>query len=517
MNIALAMSWNDSKEGRKRAAATLLAALVAVTVLARPALAGGSKTSYDPVPDVGSMYNTTTMVGARAYWDAGYTGAGVDVAIIDTGVAPVEGLDAANKVVNGPDLSFESQATNLRYLDTYGHGTHMAGIIAGRDTFTTRRLSADSTHFLGMAPDARLVNVRVGDSHGAADITQLLAAIDWVVQHRHDNGMNIRVINLSYGTNGGKIGYGAAPLAYAVEVAWRKGIVVVVSAGNDGWSADRLTNPAIDPFVISVGAEDTKGTISPSDDTVATYSNKGSGNRYPDLIAPGSHIQSLRDTNSFIDANFPGGRIDSRFFRGSGTSQAAAVVSGAAALILNQHPNYTPDQVKALLTSTAKPLPKYTGMYQGAGVVNLKAALTAPSVSATQSYSYARGVGTLTDSRGDVTLTQDGVTLNGEVDIFGLPFSTAAWAEAAWTETSWQGGLWMGVPYTGTGFVLDAFNRYSWSGVKWARYSWSGSDWSGVKWARYSWSRYSWSGSDWSENDWSNGWHRYSWSTAAYS
>ena len=358
-------------------------------------------------------------------------------------------LDGANKVVNGPHLSFESQADNLRYLDTYGHGTFMAGLIAGRDTFTGS-YGTDTTHFLGMAPDARVLSVRVGDSHGAADVTQLLAAIDWVVQHRNDYGLNIRVINLSYGTDGGIVGYGAAPLAYAIENAWHKGIVVVVSAGNNGWTADRLTNPAIDPFVIAVGADDTSGTIGLQDDSVASFSNKGSGNRYPDLIAPGIHMQSLRDPNSYIDANCSEGRIDSRFFRGSGTSQAAAVVSGAAALVVQQHPDYTPDQVKALLTATAKPLPNYTGMYQGAGVVNLRAALTAPTPTGVdQTYSYARGVGTLTDSRGNVVLTQNGVPLTGEMDIFGLPFSTAAWAVASGNGTSWQGGSRKPRPSTG--------------------------------------------------------------------
>jgi serine protease AprX len=106
------------------------------------------------------------------------------------------------KVVNGPDLSFESQADNLRYLDTYGHGTHLAGIIAGRSDDATTINGSSSSSFLGMAPASRIVNIDVADSQGAVDVSQGIAAIDWVIQHRNDNGMNIRIIALAYGTDG---------------------------------------------------------------------------------------------------------------------------------------------------------------------------------------------------------------------------------------------------------------------------------------------------------------------------
>jgi serine protease AprX len=507
------MSWNDSK-GR-RMVAVLLTALTAVTLAAKPAHAGSSK--FNPVSDPGSMYNTTVMTGARDFWKAGYTGTGVDVALIDSGIAPVDGLNNAAKVVNGPDLSFESQYSNLRYLDTYGHGTHMAGIIGGRDSGVTS-YATDTTHFLGMAPDSRILSLKVADAHGAVDVTQMLAAIDWVVQHRNDNGMNIRVLNLSFGTDGGNnLGYPGSPLAYAAEVAWRKGIVVVIAAGNDGFTSGRLNDPAYDPYVIAVGAQDTKGTVSTTDDTVASFSNKGSGNRYPDLIAPGSHIQSLRDPNSFIDATYSGGRIDSRFFRGSGTSQATAVVSGAAALILQQHPDYTPDQVKALLMATATPIAGMSSQYYGAGMLNLSAALNAPAVpSFTQPWNYSHGTATLAETRGDVILSANGSPLTCECDIFGLPFSTNLWAPASLNELSWVGGSWMGVPYTGNSWTVNALGQTSYSGTVWSRNSWSGLAWTSIDFSRNSWSRNSWSSSSWKSEDLSAGWSRNSWSTAAY-
>ena len=244
----------------------------------------------------------------------------------------VDGLSAPGKVVNGPDLSFESQADNLRYLDSNGHGTFMAGIIAGRDNSVTSPSQAGPNQFLGMAPDARVVSVKVGDAFGATDTSQVIAAIDWVVKHRNDNGLNIRVLNLSFGTDGTQ-SYALDPMAYAAETAWRKGIVVVTSAGNDGYGSSALNDPAYDPYLMAVGAVDLNGTTNHSDDTVPAWSSTGDGVRNPDLVAPGVSIVSLRDPASQIDQAYPSAVVGTRFFRGSGTSQAAAMVSGAVALI----------------------------------------------------------------------------------------------------------------------------------------------------------------------------------------
>ncbi len=246
---------------------------------------------YNPNTFEGSMYRVAqSVVKADEYWKAGYTGAGIDVALIDSGVVPVEGLTQPGKVINGPDLSFESQADNLRYLDTFGHGTHMAGIIAGRDTDTPiTNLNTDA--FMGIAPGSRIVNIKVADSNGATDVSQVLAAIDWVVQHRTDNGMNIRVVNLSFGTDGNQ-SYVLDPLAFAVEQAWRAGIVVVVAAGNDG-NGFALRNPASDPYVIAVGASESAKTRTKIS-SVMDFSNCGTTDRYVDVVVPGKSIVSLR-------------------------------------------------------------------------------------------------------------------------------------------------------------------------------------------------------------------------------
>jgi subtilisin family serine protease len=302
--------------------------------------------AYAPTTDAGSLYSTTLATGAQAYWKAGYTGKGVDVAVVDTGTAPVGGLDGTGKVVNGPDLSFESQAKGLRYLDTYGHGTHIAGIIAGRGPGAVAGgYAGDTTNVLGMAPDARIVSVKVADAMGAADVSQIIAAIDWVVQNRNTGGLNIRVLNLSFGTNTANP-YTIDPLCHAVEAAWRKGITVVAATGNAGYymtpSGPGLTSPARDPYVIAVGATDANKTLSTADDRVASFSSSGvvgtGGTKNPDLVAPGKSIISLAVPGSFIDQTYGAtGSVTGGFRRGSGTSQATAVMSGAAALVRSTH------------------------------------------------------------------------------------------------------------------------------------------------------------------------------------
>src|SRR3954454_611655 len=376
----------------------------------------------------GSLQRVThEETGASSMWDAGYTGAGVDVAVIDSGVVPVNGLRTAGKVVNGPDLSFEGQVCTaagckdspVAHLDTYGHGTHMAGIIAGRDDATPATVtSATSGNFVGVAPDARIVSIKVADAQGRTDVSQAIAAIDWVIQHKNSDGLNIRVLNMSFGTDGVQK-YQLDPLAFAAEQAWHKGIVVVVAAGNTGYGSAKLNNPAYDPYVIAVGGSDGRGTATTDDDIVAPWSATGDGVRNPDVVAPGQSIISLRVPGGQIDTAYPGARTGERFFRGTGTSQSAAVVSGAAALLLQQRPNLTPDQVKALLMGTARELPATDAIAQGKGLIDLAAAKAAPTPSAVQNWERSTGSGTLEKARGSHHLTKDAAELTGEVDWTG--------------------------------------------------------------------------------------------------
>jgi subtilisin family serine protease len=481
--------------------------VVSVTLDRRVRLS--SLDGWDQKSDLGSMqYVAQEVTGAGEYWNAGFTGKGVDVAVIDSGVAPVDGLRTPSKVVLGPDLSFESQSDELRYLDSYGHGTHMAGIIAGRDDATPATVQAGEESFVGMAPDARIVSVKVADSHGATDVSQVLAAIDWVVQHRRDNGMNIRVLNLSFGTDSEQ-DYRVDPLAYAVEVAWRRGIVVVVAAGNGGFGSEGLNSPASDPFVIAVGGADGNGTYEWKDDTVEAWSSWGNKKRRPDLVAPGKSIVSLRVPGSYLDLAHPGARIGaSRFFRGSGTSQAAAVVSGAAALIVQQRPEISPDAVKAILTGSAQELTKTKREGQGAGMLNLKIARNMKTPGKISlPHELAKGTGSLDLARGTSKLERDGVVLNGERDIFGAPFNPKTWGALSLDGNAWTAGMWNGNAWTGNAWTGNAWTGNAWSGNAWTGNAWTGNAWSGNAWSGNAWSGNAWSGNTWSGDVWSgSGW-----------
>jgi serine protease AprX len=497
----------------------VLAALAAIAVTAPAASAAAV---YEPSTDVGSLYNTTLMTGAQAYWKAGFTGKGVDVAVIDSGVAPVPGLDGTDKLVHGPDLSFEANVPELAHLDTYGHGTHMAGIIAGRGADAVAgSYAGDSRDFLGMAPDARLVSLKAADATGATDVTQVIAAVDWVVEHKNDDGLNVRVLSLSFGTDSQQLPQ-LDPLAHAVERAWKQGIVVVVSAGNAGFNMANggpgLTNPARDPYVVSVGASDPKGTTTVSDDALATFSSSGvpgaDGTKNPDLLAPGRSIASLRVPGSFIDETFGAtAQVGEANFRGSGTSQATAVVAGAAALVVQQRPRITPDQLKKLLTSTATPLPAVKPEGQGKGVLNLAKALTTSTPSTKQSYTNSTGTGSLEAARGTPHLSDDGVELRGETDATGTLVDTAAlvaqrltgrmWSGGGWTGRMWSGGEWAGRTWAGQLWSGRMWSSESWAGRMWSGQAWTAGTWSGRMWSGVAWSGRMWSGDVWSSAGWS--------------
>jgi serine protease AprX len=457
--------------------------------------AGGDKAkNKDPDSNIGS--------------DAVLTGAGIGVALIDSGVSPVPGLDGPGKVINGPDLSFESQSAGLRYLDTYGHGTHMAGIIAGQDPAT----GTASARFTGVAPGAHLISLKVAAADGASDVSQVIAAIDWAVAHRNDPGLNIRVLNLSFGTESVQAAT-LDPLSFAVEQAWQKGIVVVVAAGNDGLGAKTLTMPGANPDVIAVGAADSRNTDARADDVVADFTNRGNVTRHPDVLASGRSVVSLRVPGSYIDRTYPSARLSTavdpaqRYFRGSGTSQAAAVVSGTVALLLQQRPNLTPDGVKRLLMSTADPIVGSTDIAAGSGQIDIAGAAATKTPTprdATQANPAPTGLGTLNAARGGAYVydSTNGVVLTGEQDIFGKPWIAATWTKDSRTQTSWKNGTFNGSVWTGGRLGSAQYGEQSWSSTVWAGRSWAGANWAGRSWAGALWSGRSWAAAGWTGAPW---------------
>jgi serine protease AprX len=504
---------------------------------------GGYSAKLDP----GSMYTVTRAIGAPSVWSqldsAGraVTGRGVTVALLDSGLTPVPGLDGAGKVVQGPDLSLENESDPLRGLDTFGHGTHLGAIIAAADASIARDAKTGVpkptvSDQVGVAPDATLLPLKLATANGSTDVSQVIAALDWVSQHQNDNGMNVRVVNLSFGTDSLQP-YELDPLAAAAENAWRRGLVVVVSGGNEGQLAGRLTDPGMDPYVIAVGASDPNlrvdGWKAPR---VAEFSNSGSQQRHVDLLAPGRSITSLRDPGSFIDSQHPEGRVDGdtagRLFRGSGTSQAAAVVSGAAALLLQAYPGLTPDQVKALLVGTAKSLTDVSPLYQGAGEVDVAAAVAAVRAAkpgswqaallagAAQTFPVASGAGSLEAARGGSNLVDPdtGEVLAGELDVQGLPFDAASWASASAAGTAWTGGLWNSARWSGDGWESARWSDANWSSARWSSARWSGDGWDSARWSSARWSDVDWSSARWSSARWSDAsWDSARWSSARWS
>ena len=400
----------------------------------------------------------------------------MQVALIDTGIVPVPALQEPGKIVELFDLSFEAQVPEYALLDTYGHGTHMAGIIAGHDP---------ATGFTGVAPGAELVSFKVGDSTGAVDVSQVIEALDFIVANNNTNGLSIDVINLSYGVNGTESSQ-VDPLNAAIQRAWDSGIVVVAAAGNDGRPEKGLANPARDPFVIAVGAADIakgEGKVKP-----ALFSTSGDGTRNPDIVAPGVSVESLRSPGSHTDVAHPDARVGEHLFKGSGSSQAAAVVSGSVALLLEARPELTPDQVKHVLNDTASRV-KSNAKFRGNGMVDLMAAVNAPTpgAEAVQDWPRSDGSGSLHAARGDTIVMVDGEELTGEVTWSGAQWTSAQWTSAQWTSAQWTSAQWTSAQWTSAQWTSAQWTSAQWTSAQWTSAQWTSAQWTSAQWTSAQW------------------------------
>lgn len=381
--------------------------------------------------------NTAAAVNAAALWSAGLSGAGVGVAVIDSGINANSNLGAGKPPVfsydfTQPALLSASSALlagvtqplpastllklpSLNAPDQFGHGEHVAGIIASNGKAS--QCANCNRLFKGIAPNVNFINLKVLDQNGQGTDSAVIDAIDAAIALK--NIYNIKVINLSLGRPIYET-YTQDPLCQAVEAAWKAGIVVVVAAGNDGrdntygeQGYGTINAPGNDPYVITVGAMKTEGTYTRADDLIASYSSKGPTQIdhvvKPDLVAPGNLVVSLLSAGSTLATQYPANLVTQSYYMSgltgpaakqvsdtylmlSGTSMAAPVVSAAAADLLQANPKFTPDQIKALLMQTAgKSFPvsssvtdpatgqTYVDYYDiftvGAGYVDLAAAL----------------------------------------------------------------------------------------------------------------------------------------------
>jgi serine protease AprX len=452
--------------------------------------------------DSGSLDSIARVTGARDLWKRGITGDGVDIALIDTGIAPVVG---APTTVAGADLSMDAAQPNLRFLDGFGHGTHMAGIIGGRDPQVTNPAQANG-RFVGIAPGARVVNVKVGAMDGTVHTSQVVAALDWVVQNRQANGMNIRVVNLSYGspaTSDWKLD----PLAWAAEIAWRRGLVVIAAAGNEG-AGHELSSPAYSPEILAVGATEVENRRGGRRDyAVAPYTSTGTRRR-PDLYLPGDRVISLRVRGGFIDTFVSKNPVSDTLTRGTGTSQATAVASGLAALLIDAFPEATSDQIKALLTSTSD---QVRGYRDDTGIES--------SVDVKQAWRVGRkGLPSVVSSDPFASCGPTWCRGTGDGHAGLLSWSQAAWNGSAWSGSQWSGSMWLGSQWLGSQWSGSQWSGSQWLGSMWLGSQWLGSQWSGSQWSGSQWSGSQWSGSQWSGSQWSGSqWSGSQWSGSQWS
>ncbi len=444
--------------------------------------------------------NTAWKATIAPNGSASLQGSGVTVALLDTGVRPVR--DLGNRILARVDFTPDRDG-----WDRYGHGTHMAGIIAGDG-------SSSGGRWVGTAPKANLVSVKVAGRDGSTDVSVVIAGMQWIVTHRGQ--YNIRVMNLSYGTDA-KQSYSVDPLDYAVEQVWLSGIFVAASAGNRGPNTGTVSKPGDDPFVVTVGAGDTKNTPSPEDDQVAPFSSRGPTQdavAKPDLVAPSISIVSNRAVGSTIDLLHPTARVGDSYFKGTGTSQATAIVSGVAAALFSASPALTPDLAKAILIRTADNRIAMNSDGAGAGMVNATAAmnLVSSGYSSVQPANLglvpSSGLGSLELSRGtlhvraDVNNDGERDAVRGEIGVLGRPWVSVRWVGVLWRARSWVGNSWDGRVWVGN----------TWDGNTWDGNTWDGNTWDGNTWDVRSWSGMLWLGNTWDANTWdANTWAGDSW------
>ena len=398
---------------------------------------------------VGSAYREA--VGAEALWQqTGLNGQGVTVAVVDSGINDhVDFHQEANNLTQAADSSSRIIASTVfgdyaSPIDEYAHGTHVAGIIAGNG-------NASKGEYKGIAPGVNLLNVRVSNNEGLTYTSDVIDGLQWVYDNK--DFYNIRAVNLSI-TSTVPESYNTNPLDAACEILWFNGITIVVAAGNNGNAEgpSTLYPPANDPFVITVGATEDRGTPELEDDFVGAFSAYGvteSGFAKPDLAAPGRNLISLlASTEASAYKNHPKHRVNDFYFRMSGTSMSAPVVTGTIALLLQDEPELTPDQIKYRLMATANQnWPGYDAAKAGAGTVD----------------AYAAVFGATNDSANQ-GIVPSKMLATGEDFI---AFDSVGWNSVGWNSVGWNSVGWNSVGWNSVGWNTVGWNTVGWNTSTW--------------------------------------------------
>lgn len=388
---------------------------------------------------VATMERTAEAVGARWVRDnLGYDGEGIGIATIDSGVTSwhddLSGAGGGQRVVHFADFVQHRTAP----YDDYGHGTHVAGVLAGNG------YDSDGAR-AGIAPGANIVALKVLDQFGHGYISDVIAAIDYAIANRR--AFNIRIINVSVAAAVTE-SYITDPLTLATRRAVDAGIVVVAAAGNLGRRGDGtparggITAPGNAPWVITVGAASHMGTADRADDAVAAFSSRGPSRidrvAKPDIVAPGVGIESLSMPGSTLYEQRPSMRLWGTvetlappYFSMTGTSMAAPTVSGTIALMLEANPALTPNAVKAILEYTAESSDKYDSMAQGAGFLNARGAVE-----------LARSFATGEPVQDTASWNRHVIWGNRRIGIDSLRPSARVWAASVtWGQGAFEGGV----------------------------------------------------------------------------
>jgi serine protease AprX len=435
-------------------------------------------------PRLATAYNQS--IGSPYAWSEGYTGLGVGVAVIDTGIAGdlpdfrTSRLNATSRVVASAVVNPSASTSN----DGLGHGTHIAGLIAGNGN---ARPSTDPLvgKYIGVAPKANLIAVKAGDEHGAATVLDVIDGLQFVTDYQKD--YNIRVVNLSLRSTNAE-SYKTDPLDAAVESAWFSGITVVVAAGNEGTASDAVSYaPANDPYVISVGGVDDQGTRTTLDDTVASWSSRGvtqDAITKPDVLAPGAHLVSTLAPGSDYASLCPQCITDGAYFKVGGTSMAAGVVSGAVADIVQAHPSWTPGQIKTTLMRRGRALTAITtssgATVAGTTIDGAATGSVSPTTVIGKEIALDRVIDRDTPDAGANANLTPNTLLDPATGL--IDYTRASWSRASWSQAADP--------------LRASWSRASWSRASWSRASWSATPQSCADFERASWSRASWSDAD---------------------
>jgi serine protease AprX len=426
------------------------------------------------------------QTGATQLFGDGDTGQGVTVAVIDTGIDDLP--DFAGRLIGGVDLS----GGNDPFQDGYGHGTFVAGLIAGDG-------APSGGQYEGEAPGADLVSIKVAGPNGVTDLGTLIQGLQWAVSNRL--AYNIRVLNMSLGFQPFESTV-VNPLDQAVQAAWDSGIAVVASAGNAGPSNGTILSPGDDPLVITVGALDDMAQPAVADDEMTNFSSVGptspDGWAKPDLVTSGRSVVSLAAPGSTIYDENPSARIGSGNFVGSGTSFSTAITSGAAALVLAANPTLTPDELKARLLGTTSPGPVGNPFVDGHGAMNAYAAATAGQMNLSQSVA-------------GTALALLGATVSlSPVGSLADSWNANLWSGVSWSQGSAggptgngpNGSAWNGSAWNGFAWSSRAWNDGGWASAAWDGQTWQGSAWDGSAWQGSAWNGSAWNGSAWNSSEW---------------